>query len=74
MNEKVIITYPASEEDAGNYRRRAASHDAKNLLAYYLSLLFAQANLNFDSDNRAEIELLIDNIIIAAGGNHESKK
>jgi len=32
----------------------------KHLLIYYFRLLFEKAGLNFDNDNRSEIEEIID--------------
>lgn len=37
--------------------------DAKKLLVHYFEVLFEKQGVRFDSDNRAEIEDIVDNIV-----------
>lgn len=39
---------------------------AKKLLVHYFRTLFKQAGLEFDADNKTEVELIIDLVIEAA--------
>ena len=40
--------------------------EAKKMMVHYFRTLFNQAGLEFDSDNKTEVELIIDLIIEAA--------
>lgn len=40
--------------------------DAKRLFSHYMRLAFAESGLDFDSDNYADISLLVDLLVDAA--------